>query len=179
MGIVTGLAYTSFGGDIMPIEVTYYRSKEGKLSLTGQLGDVMQESASIALSYIKANYKKFNVNYELFEENTIHIHAPEGAIPKDGPSAGVTLTTAIISAINKKPVSADIGMTGEITLRGNVLPIGGLREKLISAARSKLKKIFIPKENMKDLEELPKEVLDSLEIIPVSYYGEIYKAIFK
>ncbi len=179
VGIVTGLAYTSFGGDILPIEVTYYRSKEGKLSLTGQLGDVMQESASIALSYIKANYKKFNVDYEVFEENTIHIHAPEGAIPKDGPSAGVTLTTAIISAINKKPVSADIGMTGEISLRGNVLPIGGLREKLISAARSKLKKIFIPKENTKDLEELPKEVLDSLEIIPVSSYGEIYKAIFK
>lgn len=178
IGIVTGLAYTSFGGDTLSIEVTYFKGT-GKLVLTGKLGDVMKESAMAALSYVRANSEKFNIDSKVFAENDIHIHVPEGAIPKDGPSAGVTITTAIVSALTSKYVNKDLGMTGEITLRGNVLPIGGLKEKAIAAHRSGLKKILIPKSNVKDIEDVPKEVLEKLEIIPVDNIDEVLKQALK
>ncbi|WP_434323518.1 endopeptidase La [Mycoplasma capricolum subsp. capricolum] len=177
VGVVTGLAYTQFGGDILPIEVSTYAGK-GNLTLTGKLGEVMKESASIALTYVKANHEKFGITKEKFDDIDIHIHVPEGAVPKDGPSAGITLTTALISALSKQPVSKDFGMTGEITLRGNVLPIGGLREKSISAARSGLKHILIPSKNVKDIEDIPQEVQDALKITPVSKYEDVYEIIF-
>ena len=128
VGVVTGLAYTSFGGDVLPVEVTYFEGK-GKLNVTGQLGKVMTESTEIALDYIKSNAKKLKIDPKFFDSNDIHIHVPEGAVPKDGPSAGVTITTALVSAITNTPVKADLAMTGEVTLRGHVLAIGGLREK--------------------------------------------------
>lgn len=178
IGVVTGLAYTQFGGDILPIEVNFFKGK-GNLVLTGKLGEVMKESATIALDYIKANSSIFEIDPSMFATNDIHIHVPEGAVPKDGPSAGITLTTAIISALSHKPVSKDIGMTGEITLRGHVLPIGGLREKSISANRSGLKTILIPKANLKDLDDIPEEVKKKLKILPVEFYREVYDIIFK
>ncbi|MDQ7983083.1 MAG: endopeptidase La [Spiroplasma sp.] len=177
VGVVTGLAYTQFGGDILPIEVNFFKGK-GNLVLTGKLGDVMKESATIALDYIKANSNLFEIDPKVFADNDVHIHVPEGAVPKDGPSAGITLTTAIISALTNKPVSKDIGMTGEITLRGHVLPIGGLREKSISANRSGLKTILIPKLNLKDLEDIPEEVQKKLKIVPVELYREVYDFVF-
>ena len=137
----------------------------GKLELTGQLGDVMQESAKTAYSYVRANSDKYNISEEFYKKYDIHIHVPEGAIKKDGPSAGVTLTTAIYSAFTNKPVRDDVAMTGEITLRGNVLPIGGLKEKSISAHRSGIRKIIIPKENEKDIEDIPESVRNDLEIV--------------
>lgn len=177
IGVVTGLAYTQYGGDILPIEVNHFKGK-GNLVLTGKLGEVMKESASIALDYIKANATIFNIPDAFFAGRDIHIHVPEGAVPKDGPSAGITLTTAIISAITSKPVSKDIGMTGEITLRGHVLPIGGLKEKSISANRSGLKTILIPKANVKDLEDIPEEVKKKLNIVPIEFYSEVFDFIF-
>lgn len=177
IGVVTGLAYTQYGGDILPIEVNYFKGK-GNLVLTGKLGEVMKESATIALDYIKANAITFNIPDTFFAEHDIHIHVPEGAVPKDGPSAGITLTTAIISALTTRPVSKDIGMTGEITLRGHVLPIGGLKEKSISAHRSGLKTILIPKANIKDLEDIPEEVKKKLNIVSVEFYSEVYDFIF-
>lgn len=164
IGVVTGLAYTQFGGDILPIEVNHYKGA-GKLIITGQLGDVMKESASIAYSYIKANTAKYNIDESVFENQDVHIHVPEGAIKKDGPSAGVTLATAIYSAFTNKPVRNDVAMTGEITLRGNVLAIGGLKEKAISAHRSGIKKIIIPRDNEKDIEDIPETVRNELEIV--------------
>ena len=178
IGVVNGLAYTQFGGDILPIEVNYFPGK-GNLELTGKLGEIMRESASIALDYLKANAEKYEIDPELFTNNDIHIHVPEGAVPKDGPSAGITLTTALLSALNKKAVSPDIGMTGEITLRGNVLPIGGLREKSISALRSGLKTIIIPQKNQKDLEDIPEEVKNKLQIHFVSKYQDVHQLIFR
>ena len=178
VGVVTGLAYTQFGGDTLEIEVTYYKGKGG-LVLTGKLGEVMKESASIALSYIKANASEYNIDPALFEENDIHIHVPEGAVPKDGPSAGVTLATAILSCLTNKKVRCDLGMTGEITLRGNVLPIGGLREKSIAALRSGLKEILIPNENAKDVEDLPEEVKSKLTITKVSHVKEVFEKAFR
>ena len=178
IGVVNGMAYTVFGGDILPIEVTYYKGS-GKLILTGSLGEVMQESARIALSYIKSNAKYFNIDYKLLEENDIHIHLPEGAVNKDGPSAGITLATALISVFTKKAVDSNIAMTGEITLRGRVLPIGGLKEKVIGASRAGINKIFIPIENEIDLDEIPDEVKDKIEFILVSKYEEVYLNIFK
>lgn len=174
VGVVNGLAYTQFGGDTLPIEVTYYKG-EGKLKITGSLGDVMKESAELAFSYVKSNYKKFNIDYELLKNNDFHIHAPEGATPKDGPSAGITLTTAIISALNKMVVNDAIAMTGEITLRGKVLPIGGLKEKSLGALRNGIQKIIIPEDNLSDLDELPQEVKDNIEFITVKQYEEVYK----
>ena len=164
VGVVTGMAYTQFGGDILPIEVNHFDGT-GKFIITGQLGDVMKESASIALDYLKANKEKYGLDDKAFEKQDIHIHVPEGAIKKDGPSAGVTLTTAIYSAFTNKPVRDDVAMTGEITLRGNVLPIGGLKEKSISAHRSGIRKIIIPKENEKDIEDIPESVRNDLEIV--------------
>ena len=177
VGVVTGLAYTQFGGDILPIEVNYFEGK-GKLIVTGQLGDVMKESTEIALDYIKANAKKFNIDIKFFENHDIHIHVPEGAVPKDGPSAGVTLTTALVSAITKTPVSSNVAMTGEVTLRGNVLPIGGLKEKSLAAHRSGIKKIIIPKGNVKDLDELPDTVKDSIKFIPCDKVDNVIKEAF-
>jgi len=177
VGVVTGLAYTQYGGDILPIEVNYFPGK-GSLVLTGKLGDVMKESAAIAYDYVRSNYQKFGIDKEIFENNDIHIHVPEGAVPKDGPSAGSALTTAIISALSGKSVSENVGMTGEITLRGHILPIGGLREKSISAARSGLNQILIPAENLKDLDDIPEEVKKVLKITPVKEYEEVYQAIF-
>lgn len=172
VGIVTGLAYTQFGGDTLPIEATCYKG-DGRLLLTGKLGDVMKESGQAALSYVKNNAEKFSINEEVFKTNDIHIHVPEGAVPKDGPSAGVALTTAIVSLLTKQKVDHTLGMTGEITLRGRVLPIGGLREKSIAAHRSGLKKILIPAENVKDIEDVPASVLEELQIIPVTTAEEV------
>ena len=164
IGVVTGLAYTQFGGDILPIEVNYFKGKGG-LVLTGKLDDVMKESASIALDYVKANADKFKIDSELFANNDIHIHVPEGAVPKDGPSAGVAITCAIISCLSGRHVNPDVAMTGEVTLRGNALPIGGLREKSLAALRSGIKTIIVPNDNKKDVEELPQEVKDNLKIV--------------
>ena len=172
IGIVTGLAYTQYGGDTLPIEATSY-SGDGKLLLTGKLGDVMKESGQAAFSYVKNNAEKLNIDKEIFKTNDIHIHVPEGAVPKDGPSAGVALTTAIASLLSKRKIDHTIGMTGEITLRGRVLPLGGLREKSIAAHRSGLKTILIPKENVKDIEDIPQSVLENLKIIPVSTIDEV------
>jgi len=177
VGIVTGLAWTQFGGDTLDIEVTTYPGKGGLL-LTGKLGDVMKESAQAAFSYVKHNAKDLGIDEELFQKFDVHIHVPEGATPKDGPSAGVTLTTALVSALSGKPVDCHIGMTGEITLRGAVLPIGGLREKSIAAHRSGLTKIFIPQENERDIEDIPEEVRKELEIKPVSHVSEILGSLF-
>ncbi|MCL2521963.1 MAG: endopeptidase La [Erysipelotrichales bacterium] len=172
IGVVNGLAYTSFGGDTLAVEVTYYKGK-GNLVLTGKLGDVMKESAQAGLSFVKANCNKFNINPDVFQENDIHIHCPEGAVPKDGPSAGITIATGIVSALTNKYVNKEVGMTGEITLRGVVLPIGGLKEKAIAAQRSGLKKILIPRENEKDIQDIPEEVKKGLDIVLVSNFDEV------
>ena len=177
VGVVTGLAWTQFGGDTLDIEVTLYPGKGGLL-LTGKLGDVMKESAQAAFSYVKSHAEQYGIDRKTLENNDVHIHVPEGATPKDGPSAGVTLTTALVSALSNRPVDCHIGMTGEITLRGAVLPIGGLREKSIAASRSGLTKIFIPKENENDIEDIPDEVKKVLEIKPVSQISEILDSVF-
>ncbi|MCI8778252.1 MAG: endopeptidase La [Bacilli bacterium] len=178
VGVVNGLAYTSFGGDTLPIEVNFYEGK-GNLVLTGSLGDVMKESAQIALSYIKSHIKEFGIDYDKITKNDIHIHVPEGATPKDGPSAGITLTTALISALANLRVDNKLAMTGEITLRGKVLPIGGLKEKSIGANRNGIKKIIIPYDNIADLDEVPKEIKDTIEYIPVKEYMEVFEIIKK
>lgn len=172
VGTVTGLAYTSFGGDVLQIEVTHFEGK-GKFVITGQLGDVMKESASIAYDYVRANAKKYKIDSKLFESEDIHIHVPEGAVPKDGPSAGVTLTTALVSSLAKVPVKADLAMTGEVTLRGNVLPIGGLKEKTMAAHRCGISTVIIPKGNVKDIDDLPQTVKDSVKIIPVENVSQV------
>jgi len=178
VGVATGLAYTQFGGDTLSVEVTFFKGK-GALSLTGKLGDVMKESAITALSYVKANADKFNIDPSFFDAHDIHVHVPEGATPKDGPSAGITITTAILSAITGKLIDKEVGMTGEMTLRGYVLPIGGLREKSIAAHRSGLKTILIPKENEKDIEDIPNEVRSALKIISVANISEVFDVAFK
>lgn len=174
IGIVNGMSYTSFGGDILPIEVSYYKGN-GSIIVTGSLGDVFKESTSIALSYIKSNCKNLKIDYKLLQENDIHIHVPEGAIKKEGPSAGIAITTAIISALKNIEIDSNISMTGEITLRGNILPIGGLKEKIIGAKRNGINKILIPKENERDLEEIDNEIKKDIEFILVSNYDEIIK----
>ena len=178
VGVVNGMAYTMFGGDILPIEVTLFKGK-GDLILTGSLGEVMQESCHIALDYIKSNVDKFGIDASLLNENDIHIHAPEGAINKDGPSAGVTITTALISLFTNKSVNKDIAMTGEITLRGHVLGIGGLKEKIIGSHRAGIKKIFIPTENEKDLDEIPEEIKKEIRFISIRNYEEIFRSLFQ
>ncbi len=178
VGVVTGLAYTAYGGDTLPVEVTYYKGK-GNLVLTGKLGDVMKESAQTALSYIKSKAEEYKIDPNLFLENDFHIHVPEGAIPKDGPSAGITIATAIYSAVTNKLVRNDVGMTGEVTLRGLVLPIGGLKEKSIAADRSGLKTIIIPKENESDIDEIPEEVKAKLEIVLVSEVNEVFDIVIQ
>jgi len=172
IGVVNGLAYTIYGGDTLPIEVNYYQGT-GKLVLTGSLGEVMKESASIALSYIKANSKDFKIDVKKLKENDIHVHVPEGAIKKDGPSAGVAVTLALVSALTNKKIPNDIALTGEITLRGNILPVGGLKEKSVGALRSGVKKIFIPVDNNSDLNEIPDEVKESIEFIQIKDFKEV------
>ena len=174
IGVATGLAWTPTGGEIMFIETTAMRGR-GNLMLTGKLGDVMKESAQAALSYAKSNAKDLGVNEDYFQDRDIHIHVPEGAIPKDGPSAGIALATSMISLFIGRPVHRDVAMTGEITLRGNVLPIGGLKEKILAARRAKIKKVIIPHLNLKDLDDLPKDVHSSLQIIPVEDVTEVLK----
>ena len=174
-GVVTGLAWTAVGGEILFIETMFTKGK-GNVKVTGQLGDVMKESVDIALSLVKSMYPDKS---EIFEKNDIHIHVPAGAVPKDGPSAGITMTTALASLINNIPVSPEYAMTGEVSLRGNVMPIGGLPEKLMAAARAGIKKVFIPEENEDDLKEVAKEVLDELEIIPVKRVEDVLNIVLK
>ena len=174
IGVVTGLAYTQYGGDILPVEVTSYRGS-GKVVLTGKLGDVMKESATTAVSFVKANAERFNIEPLFFKENDIHIHVPEGAVPKDGPSAGVTMVTALVSAFTKQPVRREVGMTGEVTLRGRVLPIGGLKEKSIAAHRAGIKVVIMPKANEKDIEDIPESVKRELTFIPASTIEDVLK----
>ena len=164
VGIVTGLAYTQYGGEILPIEVTHFKGK-GNLTLTGNLGNVMKESATIALNYVKANAERYNIDPELFFNRDLHIHFPEGAIPKDGPSAGIALTVAIVSCLTNKKAKSTVAMTGEVNLRGNALAIGGLKEKTLAAYRSGIKKILIPKENERNLADIAQVVKDNVEII--------------
>ncbi len=174
IGVVTGLAWTEVGGEILKIESVIMPGK-GKMQITGKLGDVMQESIKAAKSYIRSKSLEFGIIPPIFDKKDFHIHVPEGATPKDGPSAGVGMVTSIISAITEVPVNKNVAMTGEITLRGLVLPIGGLKEKLLAAHRAGIKKVLIPMENKKDLIEVPKTVLDSIEIIPVKNVDEVLK----
>ncbi|MCQ2399712.1 MAG: endopeptidase La, partial [Clostridia bacterium] len=174
VGACTGLAWTQVGGTTLTIEVALMKGK-GNLVLTGKLGEVMQESAKIALSYVKLNAKKYGLDEKAFEENDVHIHVPEGATPKDGPSAGITLATAILSAFSDKKVIGSLAMTGEITLRGKVLPIGGLKEKSLAGYRLGIRTIIIPEGNKKDLDEIPQNIRKEMKFIPVRTVDEVYK----
>ena len=174
VGIVRGLAWTSVGGDTLQIEVNVMPGK-GEIMLTGQLGDVMKESARAGISYIRSVSKKYAIAEDFFEKHDIHVHIPEGAVPKDGPSAGITMATAMLSAVTGKKVRADLAMTGEITLRGRVLPIGGFKEKLLAAKNARIQTVLIPKENTADVEELSSEITKGLEIIPVETMEEVLK----
>ncbi len=174
VGVATAIAWTENGGEIMPVEVLIMEGK-GNLQITGQIGDVMQESAQAALSYVKSKATTLNIDPDLFEEVDVHIHIPEGAIPKDGPSAGITMATALFSAFTERKVFKEIGMTGEITLRGKILPIGGVREKILAAHRSGLRTILLPEKNEKDLVEVPKKVRDDLKIVFVKHMDEVVK----
>lgn len=176
VGVANGLVYTQFGGDVSAIEVILYKGK-GQLVLTGRLGEVIKESANIALSYIKANYQAFNIDYSLFEQNDIHIHFPEGSVMKEGPSAGVTITTALISAFTNKVIDSSYGFTGEMTLRGQIISIGGLKEKTMGAHRSGIKKVFLPSKNKRDIDDVPQEIKNNLEFIFVDNYMEIAKVL--
>jgi ATP-dependent Lon protease len=172
VGLVTGLAWTSVGGDTLSIEVTTMAGT-GKLVLTGQLGDVMKESARAGFSFIRSRAKQFGLEEDFHEKMDIHIHIPEGAIPKDGPSAGITMTTAVISALTEIPARGEVAMTGEITLRGRILPVGGLKEKILAAHRAGIKKVLIPYENRRDLDEIPDNVKKKVEIVPVETMDEV------
>lgn len=178
VGSVNGLAWTSMGGDILDIDVTVMSGNK-KLTLTGQLGEVMKESAFAGLSFIRSHAKKFGLSSNFFNNKEIHIHIPEGAIPKDGPSAGITMTIAMLSALTNTPARSDVAMTGEITLRGEILPIGGLNEKLLAAQRSGINTVLIPKENEKDLKEIPAKIKDGLTIVPVEMLDEALPYVFK
>ena len=174
IGVTTGLAWTEVGGDIISVEATIMKGK-GKLTLTGHLGEVMQESAQAAVSYIRSRAEMLNIETDFYDKYDIHIHVPAAAIPKDGPSAGITMATALISALAKRPVHKNIGMTGEITLRGHILPVGGLKEKILAAHRAGLDKVMIPKDNEKDLELIPEHARKEIELIPVSHMDEVLK----
>jgi ATP-dependent Lon protease len=172
VGVATALAWTENGGEIMPVEVLILDGK-GNLQITGQIGDVMQESAQAALSYIKSRADHLKIDHELFENVDVHLHVPEGAIPKDGPSAGITITAAMVSAFTGRPSYHLVGMTGEITLRGRILPVGGIREKVLASHRAGLKKVIIPERNAKDLEDIPKTVLRDITLVPVKHMDEV------
>ena len=172
IGVVRGLAWTSVGGDTLEIEVNIMPGK-GEFLLTGQLGDVMKESAQAGISYIRSVSEQYQIPKKFFQEHDIHIHIPEGAVPKDGPSAGITMATAMLSAIIKKPVRADVAMTGEITLRGRVLPIGGLKEKILAAKNAGIKTVCIPKKNEKDVDEIAAEIKKGLEFVFVEQIEDV------
>jgi ATP-dependent Lon protease len=172
VGVVTSLAWTETGGEIMLVEVAIIEGKGG-LQMTGQMGEVMQESGQAALTYIKSRASLLKIDLDVFERLDIHVHMPEGGIPKDGPSAGITMATAIVSALTGRPVFRHVGMTGEITLRGRVLPIGGVREKVLAAHRAGLKTVILPEKNLKDLVDLPKTAKSELKIIPVKHMDDV------
>jgi ATP-dependent Lon protease len=172
VGVAAGLAWTENGGEIMFVEVAVLDGK-GNLQVTGQVGEVMQESAQAGLSYLKSRASLFNIDLDVFERMDIHIHLPEGAIPKDGPSAGITLCTALISAATGRPIYKDVAMTGEITLRGRVLPVGGIREKVMAAHRTHMRVVMIPQRNEKDLVDVPKKVRDDLKIVLVNHMDQV------
>jgi ATP-dependent Lon protease len=172
VGVATGMYYTPVGGDIMFVEASVMRGK-GDLVLTGQLGDVMKESARAALTYAKSHADRLGIPEDAFSETDVHIHVPAGAIPKDGPSAGVTMATALVSALSKRPARHDLAMTGEVTLRGRVLPIGGVKEKVLGAVRAGIRTIVLPKENERDLEDLPEDVRRSLDVHAVEDLGDV------
>ena len=172
IGIVTGLAWTSVGGVTLPVEVNVLKGK-GQVVLTGSLGDVMKESAQTGISYIRSIADKFDIDQEFYKTEDIHIHCPEGATPKDGPSAGVTMATAVISALTKIPVRCDVAMTGEITLRGRVMVVGGVKEKVLAAHRAGIKKVLIPRECDAQLDEIPENVKEKLEIVLVDHMDQV------
>jgi ATP-dependent Lon protease len=174
VGITTGLAWTEVGGELLVIEVTTMPGK-GKLTITGKLGEVMQESAQAAMSYARSRADMLGLSKDFYQNLDIHIHVPEGATPKDGPSAGIAMATSIISALTRIPVNKDVAMTGEITLRGRVLPIGGLKEKIIAAHRGNISTVIIPRENEKDLKEIPAQVLKSISMVMVEHMDEVLK----
>jgi len=174
VGVATGLAYTSVGGDTLQIEVSLSPGK-GKLILTGKLGDVMKESAQAAFSFVRSKAKELKLEKDFHETCDVHIHVPEGAVPKDGPSAGITIATALVSALTGQPIRREVGMTGEITLRGRVLPIGGLKEKSLSAHRAGLTTIILPKDNEKDIDDIPESVRNEMTFYPVSHMDEVLK----
>ena len=177
VGIVRGLAWTSVGGDTLQIEVNMMPGK-GELELTGQLGDVMKESAMTGLSYIRSVSAGYGIAPEVFKENDFHIHIPEGAVPKDGPSAGITMATALLSALTHTPVRADLAMTGEVTLRGRVLPIGGLKEKTLAAKNAGIRTVLVPGKNRPDVEEIPAEIKNGLEILFVETMDDVISHAF-
>jgi len=172
IGLVTGLAWTEVGGDLLQIESTLVPGK-GQLILTGQLGEVMKESASAALSVVRARTERLGIDLDFLQRFDVHLHVPEGATPKDGPSAGIAMATALVSTLTKVPVKADVAMTGEITLRGKVLGIGGLKEKLLAAIRGGIRTVIIPEENRKDLADIPKAVTQGMKIVPVRWIDEV------
>ena len=174
VGAATGLAWTAVGGDVLFVEVALAPGK-GKVILTGKLGEVMKESAQAALTYVKSNAKNLKIDQKVLEETNVHVHVPEGAVPKDGPSAGITITTAIVSAFTKRPVKKSIAMTGEVTLRGKILRIGGLKEKSIAAQRAGIETVLIPKDNQRDLEKLSDSTKKALSFKPVSHVDEVLK----
>jgi ATP-dependent Lon protease len=174
IGVTTGLAWTELGGELLATEVTIMPGK-GQLIITGKLGDVMQESAQAAMSYVRSRAAELGLERDFYQKLDVHIHVPEGAIPKDGPSAGITMATCLVSALMKIPVHNDLAMTGEITLRGSVLPIGGLKEKILAAHRAGIKKVLIPAENEKDIEEIPATVLKTVELELVSHMDQVLK----
>jgi ATP-dependent Lon protease len=177
-GVATGLAYTAVGGDVLFIESTAYPGR-GKLTITGQLGEVMQESAQTALSWVRSHAADLGLASEWFAANDVHVHVPAGAVPKDGPSAGVTMATSIVSLVRGVAVDDDVGMTGEVTLTGQVLPIGGLREKVLAAQRAGLKRVILPLENAHDLDDLPPETRAELEFVLVDHVEEVFEDAFR
>ena len=178
MGVVNGLAWTQVGGEMLQVEVNVVPGT-GKVELTGNLGDVMKESAKAALSYIRSRAQRLGIDEDFYKTKDIHVHFPEGAVPKDGPSAGITITTAMVSALTNTPVRQDVAMTGEVTLRGRVLPIGGLREKTMAALRNGMKTVLIPADNVGDLEEIDQTVRAALKFIPVEQVDQVLSVVLE